>query len=524
MKRSIQANMTKDFQLSVLKGELKNKVYPISKPSFKIGRMSDNDIVFKEDLVSRYHSRISIKDKTFFIEDLKSKNGTFVNNVRVTRKKLRAGDMITIGNNALLFDTAQKDIFSEKDDVEFTTIKPAKKILQDIAEKAIDYSSAEIVEILRSKNEILNAIYELSKSILRISAFETILELTTDAIFNNVDGVERVYILVKDRDTGLTTPVLQKNSEGIAAKNDKLMISETIVNRVMNEEISLLVADAKQDARFRESESIILYGIRSAMCVPLLGEKSVRGAIYADVLNARRQFNQNDLQLLTTIANLAAISLEEANLRSKVRKESEARQSLMRYHSPQVVEKIIQDKGDIRVDEMMITILFIDIKDFTHQSELIGPLQTAKLLNEYFDIITDIVFHYKGSIDKFIGDAAMAMFGAPFSTVDYTEMAVRAAIDIHREIKNLNKYRIRIGINTGPAVIGNIGSSKRMEYTAIGDTVNVASRLEKMARPGTIYIGKTTYEHIKDIFKTRPVGMQTVKGKTMEVNIYEVLV
>ena len=203
-----------NYQLSVLKGELKNKVYPISAPFLKIGRMPDNDIVFKEDLVSRYHSRISIKNNTFFIEDLKSKNGTFVNNVRVTRKRLRAGDMITIGSNALLFDTAKKDIFSEKDEVEFTTIKPAKKILKDIADKAVDYSSAEIVEILRSKNEILNAIYELSKSILRISAFETILELTTEAIFNNVTGVDRVYILVKDKETGLTTPVFQKILKG----------------------------------------------------------------------------------------------------------------------------------------------------------------------------------------------------------------------------------------------------------------------------------------------------------------------
>jgi len=173
---------------------------------------------------------------------------------------------------------------------------------------------------------------------------------------------------------------------------------------------------------------------------------------------------------------------------------------------------------------MMITVLFVDIKDFTQLSESIGPLETVKLLNEYFDIITDIVFKYNGSIDKFIGDAAMAMFGAPFSSVDYTEMAVRAAIDIHKELKRLNKYEFRIGINTGPAVIGNIGSTKRLEYTSIGDTVNVASRLEKMAAPGKIYIGKTTYENIKDIFETKPVSKQTVKGKTMEVSVYEVLV
>ena len=118
----------------------------------------------------------------------------------------------------------------------------------------------------------------------------------------------------------------------------------------------------------------------------------------------------------------------------------------------------------------------------------------------------------------------MAMFGAPFSSVDYTEKAVRAAIDIRRELKKLNKYDIRIGINTGPAVIGNIGSAKRLEYTSIGDTVNVASRLEKMAAPGKIYIGETTYKHIKDFFKTKPVSRLTVKGKTMEVNVYEVLV
>jgi len=521
---SRERKMPTSFQLTILKGEEKEGTYPIEKLPVTIGRMPDNDIVLKDSPVSRYHAVISLKDRIFFVEDLGSKNGTSVNNERVGSKKLNVGDRITIGEHIILFDAANKAMFSDDGELEFTTIKPAKKILMDIVGKGLDYSSSEIVEILKSRNEILNAIYQLSKSILRVSVFEKILELTADAIFNNIAGVERVYVLIKDTAMGSAIPVFHKTLGGMSDTDEKLMISETIVGRVINDEMSLLVADAKRDARFRESESIILYGIRSAMCVPLLGEKSVRGALYVDVLKERKQFTQYDLQLLTTIANLAAISLEEASLRDTIRKETEARQSLMRYHSPQVVEKIIKDKGDIKVAEMMITILFTDIKDFTLMTESAGPLETVNLLNEYFDIITDIVFQYNGSIDKFIGDAAMAMFGAPFSSINYTEMAVRAAIDIQRELKKLHKYAVRIGINTGPAIIGNIGSAKRMEYTSVGDTVNVASRLEKMAVPGKIYIGETTYQLIKDIFKTRPVSRQTVKGKTMEVRVYEVVV
>jgi adenylate cyclase len=516
--------MPANFHLTISKGEKKERIYPIEKLPATIGRMPDNDIVLNDTLASRYHAVISMKNRSLFIEDLQSKNGTFVNKKRVVSRELNSGDRITIGQTTLNFDYSRDTIFSKDDELEFTTIKPAKKLLTEITDKSLDYSSAEIVEILKSRNEILNAIYKLSKSILRISVFDTILEITADAIFKNIPGVERVYILIKDTAADSATPVFTKTIEGMSDADDKLMISETIVNKVINDEISLLVADAKKDTRFKEAESIILYGIRSALCVPLLGEESVRGALYVDVLKGRKQFSQNDLQLLTTIGNLTAISLEEATLRDRIRSETEARQSLMRYHSPQVVEKIIRDKGNIKVDEMIITVLFIDIKGFTRMSESIGPLDTVKLLNEYFDIITDIVFQYNGSIDKFIGDAAMAMFGAPFSSVDYTEKAIYAAIDIHKKLKKLNKYEIRIGINTGPAVIGNIGSTKRLEYTSIGDTVNVASRLEKMAPPGKIYVGKTTYEQIKDIFKTRPVSTQTVKGKTMEVSVYEVLV
>ena len=556
--------------LIITEGKKKGEVYPILNFPFKIGRMSDNDIVFEDKRVSRYHAEIHINNGAYVIRDLGSYNGILVNDVRVDSINLNSGDKITIGINSLLFDYEKQDIFSEEDLTNTTSTKSAKEILKDVMEeKTSDHS----VDFLKRRT-ILSALYELSKGILRESEIMSIFNLTVDIILKNM-GAERIYILLKDEESNAIRPAfardihtrigrhlinaklvteaqikealsLQKKDGGKlgsklvelgyiteekfnsflnkqSSKEDKLMLSKSVINRVINEKISLLVADARKDHRFKESKSIFLYGIRSAMCVPLLGVESVVGTIYVDNLNADRQFTQAELNLLTTIGNLAAIGIEQTNLRDKILRERETRQCLMRYHSPQVVEEIIRGKGTCEIKEKMITVLFVDIKDFTRLSEELGPIGSAKLLNEYFDIITDVVFGYKGSIDKFIGDAAMAIFGAPVHDIDYTEMAVRAAIDIQKKLRELNKYAIRIGINTGPAVIGNIGSTKRMEYTAIGDTVNIASRLEKMAGPGKIYIGETTYEHVKGIFNTRPIGIQRVKGKTMDVGVYEVL-
>ncbi len=512
--------MPDTFRLIISSGEKKGESYSLLKCPLRIGRAADNDIAFEDKRVSRHHAEIFLKDEALIIKDLDSQNGTWVNGSEVTTATINVGDAVVIGGNTIIFELEKGDIFLEDDTSDFQTIiRPAKDILKGAIEDSSEDSSP---DILKRRTRMLGAIYRISKDILKESEITPILNLTADTILSNIKA-ERIYILMRDEEGASITTALARGAEGAPGEKDKLMLSRTVINRVMNEEISLLVADAKKDSRFKESESIVLYGIRSAMCVPLIGAERVVGTIYVDILKSNRQFTDDELNLLTTIGNIAAFGIEQADLKDKIRREREARQSLMRYHSPQVVEEIIKGRGDCSVKERMITVLFTDIKDFTKLSEEIGPMESARLLNEYFDIITDAVFKYKGSIDKFIGDAAMAMFGAPFQDRDYTEMAVRAALDIQKEIKGLNKYEIRIGINTGPAVIGNIGSTKRVEYTAIGDTVNIASRLEKMAEPGKIYIGEATYDQIKDSFRTRPIGMQKVKGKTMEVGVFEIL-
>ena len=178
-----------------------------------------------------------------------------------------------------------------------------------------------------------------------------------------------------------------------------------------------------------------------------------------------------------------------------------------------------------------LAILFADIVGFTPMSERMPPNRIAELLNEYFSAMTEILFKYEGTLDKYIGDAIMAIFGAPNNMADHPDRAVRTALDMLEELNELNLHRaederfaIRIGINTGRAVAGDIGSIKRMEYTVLGNTVNMASRIESMAcKAGQVVIGEATYLAVKDDFVCQNLGAIQLKGISEKVNVYRVI-
>jgi adenylate cyclase len=152
------------------------------------------------------------------------------------------------------------------------------------------------------------------------------------------------------------------------------------------------------------------------------------------------------------------------------------------------------------------------------------------VLNQFFREMNDIIFAYRGTLDKYMGDAIMAIFGAPVEREDDADRAIYAALEMRRALLEMNKtmepdriFDIRIGINSGRVVAGNLGSPKRMDYTVIGDVVNTASRLEKIAQPNQILIGEATFNAVKESFHIHKVGKKTVKGKTRAVTVYEVL-
>ena len=180
--------------------------------------------------------------------------------------------------------------------------------------------------------------------------------------------------------------------------------------------------------------------------------------------------------------------------------------------------------------DLTATILFTDIIGFSLLSEQMPPREVNSLLNQYFSRMTDIVFEFDGTIDKYIGDSLMAVFGAPMEKEGDAERAIFAALKMRQELAQMmdkagevNRFNIRIGINTGRVVAGNIGSPKRMDYTVMGDPVNIASRLEDIASANQILIGEETYKHVKDRFKINKVGARKFKGKSEEIIVYEVV-
>lgn len=205
-----------------------------------------------------------------------------------------------------------------------------------------------------------------------------------------------------------------------------------------------------------------------------------------------------------------------------------------KYVAPDVVEQAInQGQADIPLGGTLkdIAVLFVDIRGFTTLSEKLSPREVVDLLNDYFENITNAVFNNQGTLDKFIGDAAMAVFNSPFDLEDYTYKAVKTALDIQKcseEIARIShektgiKIGFGVGVNCGEAIIGNMGSEYRVEFAAIGDTVNTASRLEGVAKAGQVIISKKVYDRLKGRIDVTWLGNVSLKGKAKEVEIYQV--
>jgi len=307
----------------------------------------------------------------------------------------------------------------------------------------------------------------------------------------------------------------------------------------MNQRIALLTYDALSDQRLAGGESIRIHQIRAAMCAPLWSGEKIIGVMQVDSPFHAGTFNEQDLDLLTALANYAAVAVERLRNAKKIEQERRLRSRLERYHSPAVIEEVLRGGASQEMEVQRTlklteaTVLFGDLAGFTAFSERARPEEVAELLEGYFTHSVEAIFEAGGTLDKFIGDCVMAFFGAPMPQPDHAVRAVRAAIEIQqamrewnadRERRGLQVVKARIGLNSGPMMVGDIGSNRRVDYTVLGNTVNVAARLEETVAPaGEIAIGGETFRLLAGAIPTEPLGEFALKGLQQKITAYRVL-
>jgi adenylate cyclase len=499
---------------------------PVTHGTSLIGRSPEADLRIANQSVSRRHALLLAGENHWTLRDLGSQNGTSLGGHLVREHRIADGDQAQLGEIMLRFVVSVEDSIRLGDTAQSAQAPSG----QDMHPGSIVMSAVQVAESVRSASfpsaaklsaEISSALGRLAgvaNSLMAANSLESLLERVLDVVLDNTP-VEHAVLLLHDSAANQLIPKASRSRKGTA---EKFGISRDIALRVFQQNESILTLDASSDDRFN-SESIMLQGIRSVMCVPLLANGSTLGVIFAGSTTRRVPIMEYHLHLLTIIANIAAVAIEQARLRRQVEEELLLRSRLTRYHSPTLIDELLatgKERDAMQPKEREVSVLFADIAGFSTRSESMAPAAVARMLNGLFSELVEIIFGHEGTLDKFLGDGLMAVFGAPNDLPLHARRAVDCALAMQRRVAELDlrdgtgdPVRLRIGINSGPVVAGDIGSDRRVEYTVLGNTVNVASRLESfVARPGDTVIGPLTMAGLDDSFPVESLGDQTLKG------------
>jgi adenylate cyclase len=497
-----------------------------------IGRHPDNTLQILDRIVSKEHAQVVRQpDGRYLFRDLGSLNGSFLRGERVNEHVLQENDEIMLGSTCLTFqEKSAQDSMLQK-----VTIAPSpadalirQKIQPPPSREFLPEREIEDVEALRRDYEKLRLAHELGRSIGLEVNLELLLEQIIMKAFELIPADRGVILLMED---GVPSPKIAKTRDG---KNEHIILSKSILNEVVNNKASVLSSDATMDSRFSAAHSVIMQGIRSTMTVPLVHHDELLGIMHLDSMIATNAFTEKDLQIFGGIASQAAVAIHNSQLARKIEHEAKTRAQFQRLLSPNLVDQVVQGKLQLEKGGALseVTLLFSDIRGFTSMSESRAPEEIVRMLNEYFELMVDVIFKYEGTLDKFVGDEVIALFGAPVPMKNAEVKAVQCALDMMRVLSEWNRTRaaegqnevnVGIGINTGLVVTGAIGSSRALQYTAIGDAVNVASRLCGAAQAGQVILSEATFRKVQSDVAAVPLPPIRVKGKSDELRVYNAI-
>ena len=496
------------------------------------GRAVTSDLAIIDPTVSRHHADVSVGDGGVNVRDVGSSNGTFVNGVRIEQSFVVPGDTLTFGKVAFrveAVDEAPPPPTPTAAQITGATIvrqvprTPARG-LEESGKLQAAMAAADPAEKDRQKLAIL---LEVSKGLTKVADTDALLTKVADYVFQILEA-DRCAILLREGDHMVQKVARDKRSATVAYQ-----VPQSIVGTVVDEKVAVLSDNAGEDTRFG-GQSILMQQVRSALCAPLIGsEDRVLGVLYVDNFNMLKRFGEADLDFLIAFAGIVAVALENASFAERIRREALTRSNFERFFTPQLAARIANSEEAIRLggEKRPVAVLFSDIRGFTALSETMNPDAMAKHLTEYFTEMVDCVFRHGGTLDKFIGDAVMAQWGAPIRETDDPDRAMAAAIDMMQQLDLLNErwrvegrpeLQIGIGINFGEAFAGNIGSERRLEYTVIGDTVNTASRLCSKAKGGEIIVSEAFRAVLANPPALDALDPMELKGKSQPVPVFRV--
>ena len=496
-----------------------------------LGRGASCDLQLDDDTISRQHAELRADLSGISVRDLGSSNGVRVNGVRVGHTRLAADDLVTFGG--LAFRVVQGEALGP---VTPDAVAAPERAAPDATRE--DVPAGTVVRtvdvhsgggpLARIPEQRLARLIELARALSGEIELPHLLATVVEQAAELLPADRVALMLVEAPDDALRL-IHSRNRLSETA----VQVPRSIARRAMLEKTPIATECALADARF-QSGSVVQNQVRAALCVPLLADQDrVLGVLYIDSLTQTVPFSESDAALCYAFGGLAAVSIAKAHFAEAARREAIARANFERFFAPGVAARIAAQRSGARPggERRRVTVLYSDVRGFTALAESLPPEAVAEQLSEYFAAMVELVFEHGGTLDKFIGDALLAVWGAPSALEDAADRAVGAARAMQQEMTRLNaqwtergkpRLGVGIGLHQGEAFAGTIGSPRRLEYTVIGDVVNVAARLCAAAPAGQIVVSDAVRQQLTTAVPLTAAEPLPLRGREGAVVAYRI--
>jgi adenylate cyclase len=388
--------------------------------------------------------------------------------------------------------------------------------------------------ILVRKDFDLQTIFDVSKDMDSLRDTKDIMENLLKMVIGNFGALSGVVLLV-DMNKDKIETIIQRGMEKILLDILSLAIESGFFKelqkvtgvQILSEGNNIQQKDVKKTFNLLSSFKVNIW-------IPFRVTEDLRGGIGLGVKISGSPYTEDDRDLLSSLANQGVLAIRNTKFMEQMKRDEMVRLNLAQYLSPRIVEKASMQNMQVNLsgDRRIVTVLYSNIRNLLKITEDRSPEQVILILNEYFTEMARIMFENKGSLDKYIGDAIMAVFGSLIPLENHPLNAVHASIKMMKRVAVLNEkwekehgftMQAGIGIDCGEVFLGNIGSQEKMEFAAIGDTVNTASRLSELAQPGQIIITKTIFRSLDSDIKYVKFPPIEVRGKTQKLDVFEIV-